>query len=69
LNIRIGETMGSIESTVAHTNKAIAYFLETTQEITKVSKVIERIMSQTNLLALNVSIEAARVGEHGRDLR
>lgn len=29
-------------------------------------QVIEQISSQTNLLALNASIEAARVGEHGR---
>lgn len=63
---RIGESMGSIETTVAHTNTAIVHFLETTKEITKVSKVIERITAQTNLLALNASIEAARVGEHGK---
>ena len=44
----------------------VAALGESSQEITKITRVIEQLADQTNLLALNAAIEAARAGEHGR---
>lgn len=63
---RIGGKMSQISDTVAETNKTILTFMDTARQIGEVLEVIGQISSQTNLLALNASIEAARVGEHGK---
>lgn len=54
-------SQGAVES-----RELIEALNQRSEEIQRVTMVIQSIASQTNLLALNAAIEAARAGEHGR---
>jgi methyl-accepting chemotaxis protein len=58
--------MQSIAESVAGTAKKIGELGKSSDQIGRVTAVIDDIADQTNLLALNAAIEAARAGEQGR---
>ena len=59
-------TMQLLSTQTATSRELIDGLSSRTEQIEKVTQVIQSIASQTNLLALNAAIEAARAGELGR---
>ena len=58
--------MRAIAKSVGETAAKVRELGKRSDEIGRISRVIEDIADQTNLLALNAAIEAARAGEQGR---
>ena len=58
--------MQQLSTQTAASRQLIDGLSSRTEQIEKVTQVIQSIASQTNLLALNAAIEAARAGEMGR---
>jgi methyl-accepting chemotaxis protein/methyl-accepting chemotaxis protein-1 (serine sensor receptor) len=72
-NSRIAaDVMNQVDQKVSHANQTLEHMVTSMQEInassdqiSKIIKVIDEIAFQTNILALNAAVEAARAGEAG----
>lgn len=63
------ESMDIIEKAVAQMTQlaeSVANIDKSSQEVSKIMKVIDEIAFQTNLLSLNAAVEAARAGKYGK---
>ncbi|MDR3515823.1 MAG: methyl-accepting chemotaxis protein [Azospirillaceae bacterium] len=60
------ETILGLVDGVGHIEAKLPDLQRSLEQVSRVSKDIEKIAKQTNLLALNATIEAARAGEAGR---
>jgi PAS domain S-box-containing protein len=59
------KTLGGQVAEIRHLNEVMQAIQESSQQITRINKVIDEIAFQTNILALNAAVEAARAGEAG----
>jgi methyl-accepting chemotaxis protein len=60
------ESIHTQSQTIEQSSAAAASLYTSSQNISHVLNIINKLADQTNLLALNAAIEAARAGEHGR---
>ncbi|SEI98720.1 methyl-accepting chemotaxis protein [Pseudomonas sp. NFR16] len=60
------DLMHQLSQRADDSRESIEALSQRSEDIQRVTAVIQSIASQTNLLALNAAIEAARAGEHGR---
>lgn len=60
------QRMHQLSARATASRELIEALHQRSEDIARVTLVIQAIASQTNLLALNAAIEAARAGEHGR---
>jgi methyl-accepting chemotaxis protein len=58
-------TLGGQLGEIQHLNEVMHAIQESSQQITRINRVIDEIAFQTNILALNAAVEAARAGEAG----
>ncbi|MBE9179144.1 GAF domain-containing protein [Oculatella sp. LEGE 06141] len=63
---RTVDSILSLRATIGDTSKKMKRLSESSQRISRVISLIEKIALQTNLLAVNAGIEAARAGEDGQ---
>ncbi len=63
---RTVQTILSLREAVGETSKKVKRLAESSQQISRVVSIIEKVALQTNLLAINAGIEAARAGEEGQ---
>lgn len=62
----IDERIRRIDERIHHFCLVVTNLYNSSQDITKIVRIIREISDKTNLLALNAAIEAARAGEQGR---
>lgn len=58
--------MAKIKDAIGKTGQVVTSLSEKSQEIGKITELIDGVADQTNLLAVNAAIEAARAGDQGK---